>query len=282
MLKVDSRSTEELLKELKRLEKLLQNWNEELTVLARKAATSRIRAADLEERGQAATELGGLIGQLRALIAARYVEEFENAKQQHKPAGIGLSHEQIESYIQQGIAACDQYNFHLAVDAFNTILYSDTKNALAYYYRGLTFFRMAGYRQAMLDFTESIHANPEFSDSYLYRAKAYRNWGKPEDAIKDLDEAIRLSPQNVDAYRQRGFLLYERKQYQAALVDLTETIRLNSTDAEAYYFRAGVYMALGDYEKALADCETALKHRPEYWAAKQFLNEIHAKIANDA
>ena len=72
------------------------------------------------------------------------------------------------------------------------------------YASGVALGERARWEEAISEFDEAIHLDPQYAPAYLYRGGAYFRLGQFERAIQDYDEAVRLDPRLAEAYVGRG------------------------------------------------------------------------------
>ena len=81
-------------------------------------------------------------------------------------------------------------------------------------------------------------------DVYYNRGLSYFNLKKYEEAIKDFDKVIELSPDKSNAYYNRGHSKSYLGQYEEGIKDFKKVLEFNEDDAEAIY-----YIGLEDMRK---------------------------------
>ena len=71
--------------------------------------------------------------------------------------------------------------------------------------RGLAYFDLGNYTQAIADFNRAIEIDPRFGEAYNNRGTAYGSLGNYTQAIADFNRAIEINPRYGKAYYNRGF-----------------------------------------------------------------------------
>jgi tetratricopeptide (TPR) repeat protein len=96
------------------------------------------------------------------------------------------------------------------------------------------------YEQALIDFTEAIHANPHLAEAHLGRGHACRALDHFENAREEFDEAIRLAPKDWRGFYASGRLYQSTNQFENAAKDfdqasaIVEEVRDPGYQAEKY------------------------------------------------
>ena len=97
----------------------------------------------------------------------------------------------------------------------------------SYFNRGITYYKLHKYQQAINDFNQAIKYNCDDEGSYYYLGLAYRNLDKYSNAIENYTKAIKVNPTFIDAYIERGLVyMYGIGDYCKAKEDFTEVIKL--------------------------------------------------------
>lgn len=128
-------------------------------------------------------------------------------------------------------------------------LYPDA--TIAYNMRGIAYYNMGQFQQAIIDYTEAVEIAPEFEEALINRGNAFYSVGDYQQAITDYSKALDLNPQRDAAYSNRGSAYAGIENYSLAIKDFNEAIRLNPNNARAYYNLALIYLELNSYEQAL-------------------------------
>ena len=91
----------------------------------------------------------------------------------------------------------------------------------------LTYNRNKVWENGVTLFTDVIKKNPNYGDGYNSRGVAYFNMQRYNEAIKDYNKAISLKPDFVEAYNNRGNAYYVLNKYNEAINDWEKAIQLN-------------------------------------------------------
>jgi len=86
------------------------------------------------------------------------------------------------------------------------------------------------FTRAISDYTEAIRINPNFTEAYFWRGVSYFRLQSYNKAIEDFSQAIRINPNYADAYNERGKAYSWVKNYARAKADFATAYRLNPAD----------------------------------------------------
>ena len=131
--------------------------------------------------------------------------------------------------------AYDQYKdnpYHAAV-ILTKVITNNTKDAYAYYNRGLAYIIQGNYDQAILDFSKTIELVPTYRDEYLYRAIAYHCKGVKRDDVKYVRNIWTLINYIQDEYRWSRYVGNE-----SWVLYGLEKSGLNKEPAKTYFQKA--------------------------------------------
>lgn len=179
-----------------------------------------------------------------------------------------------ESQVKKHFASIDKYSLAIT---------KDENNAKLYYARGLDFYLVQDFSNAIADFTKAIVSDGSFFPAYFNRSVArYKQLeyqkaeqeasgdavgtGNPSSIVKnidyeivrkDLDQVILLAPDFAYAYFNRANVFALLKDYRAAIADYTKSIELDPSLSEAYYNRGLTYIYTGKVKEGVADLSKA-------------------------
>lgn len=120
---------------------------------------------------------------------------------------------------------------------------------------------------------------------YYTRGLNFYYMDKYNEAVNDFSQALRLNPQDVDVLERRGWVYYKLDRYQEALQDFNLAINLDALEPHALRGRAVTYVALKEYNNALIDYTNALKygsHKHKNWWLRGYLNLYELKNYDQA
>jgi len=117
--------------------------------------------------------------------------------------------------------------------------------------------------EAVSIYTRIIEAKPVPPEPVLavihkHRGMAYFALNKYEEAIEDFDKSISFDPNAFRTYYYKGIVYSIAQKYQEAVDCFTQSLELNEFQAHTHYRRALSYFEMGEYEKSMSDVNDAL------------------------
>ena len=171
---------------------------------------------------------------------------------------INNNPDDIDAYIERGLAYYDSGQYDLAIRDFSRVLSINAYNPDALYYRGLTYGKIQQYSKAIYDFETLLTADPFSADAYRMLGFVHFQIQEYEQAVEDYNSGLDLDPADDLIYLYRGDALYALQDYRAALKDYNQALQLAPDNAGTYCARANAHFNLKDYESVVRDCNSAI------------------------
>lgn len=168
-----------------------------------------------------------------------------------------------QEYFDIGNEHFDNREYEDAIECYSNVINLVPNFVVAYYNRGLCYYRKGKYEQATIDFSKAISINPNEKDAYIQRAECYSALGIDHKAIEDYTEIIRLDPYNTEGYELRASRYEKNSEYNYAIADYTKIIALDPINAVPFSNRAKCYMEIKEYNKALNNFNKSIELDPE-------------------
>lgn len=164
-----------------------------------------------------------------------------------------------EDMLEKGKSLMKEGKFRDALTYLNKAIEGDNTNHEALNARGVVYYELREYTNALLDYDQALKLKPDYYRPYYNRAllKVAQNDG--QGALKDYAEAIRLDSRNAEIFVNRGQLLAALGQADAALRDFDQAVTLDETNALAWYNRGNVLFQREDFDRAIENFEKAVK-----------------------
>jgi len=121
-------------------------------------------------------------------------------------------------------------DLNAAIERYNHSIRFDPEAAIAYYWRGVAYYRLKQIDSAQPDFQKSIDLDPHHFDSYLmmdYVLLESKQW---DDIIGYWNQFLDLEPDHARAYLERAGTHYHRKDFASSLEDLKAACNLGNDE----------------------------------------------------
>ena len=148
------------------------------------------------------------------------------------------------------------------IEEYTEKIEKEPNNDIYYNNRGLSYFLLKKYEEAINDYNRAIELNLNNASYYYNRACSYYCSNKYDKAIEDYDKAIKLNPNDACYFNNRGHSYFALNKYSEAIEDYDKAIKLDPNNASYYYKRGFSYYALNKYDKAIEDYNKAIKLDP--------------------
>ncbi|WP_373528172.1 tetratricopeptide repeat protein [Nostoc sp.] len=132
------------------------------------------------------------------------------------------------------------------------------------YNRGTDKYQRKDYQGAIEDYNQALKINPNYVHAYNDRGRARYALGYKKEAIEDYNQALKINPNYVHAYNNRGLARYALLDNKEAIEDYNQALKINPNYSIAYNNRGLARYALLDYKEAIEDYSQALKINPNY------------------
>jgi tetratricopeptide (TPR) repeat protein len=183
------------------------------------------------------------------------------------------------AYYNRGVSHRQRDEEDQALADYTKAIETDPKYQEAYVNRGVILSDRNEYDKAISDFTKGIELNPKDERAYANRAWTFTQKDDFTRAIRDYTKAIELDGKDADSYAGRAWANYKAKKLPQALSDASKSLDLKGGDANVLDTRAHIYEALGRREEAIADFRRALEADPELQSSKEGLARLTTRAS---
>lgn len=167
-----------------------------------------------------------------------------------------------QEHLRRGIAHLDAQRWNAARSEFSSAIDLNPTNALAFDYRGCSYFAEGAADEAIRDFSRVIELEPQNYRGYMGRGNAYRAKHSFALALADLGRSIGLNPSNSAALNSRAAVFNAMDDFTNVVRDCSSSLRLNPQDAKVLVMRGHAYWQNADYKAALNDFRSAIQTDP--------------------
>jgi len=204
--------------------------------------------------------LNGFLVALKAegAFARRWAEVIEQAGEESGSAAVSVWGKKLMA----GRKAREERRYEEVTAMYSELVeYPQLEKAWrveAFARRGVTYYVMEEYEQALADFNQALALEPSLDWAIASRAQVYYVLGCLDKALADFDQALALDPDLDWAIASRGETYRRMGRYEEALTDFDRAVDLDPDHAWAIASRGQVHQALGQYDEALADFDRAI------------------------
>ncbi|RKU24892.1 hypothetical protein C6497_17125 [Candidatus Poribacteria bacterium] len=159
---------------------------------------------------------------------------------------------------------------HRAIEALTQAIHNDPSYAEAYIQRGLIFFQLQRYKEAITDYTQTLSLNRYSADAYAGRGDTYRALNNLPQALEDYTASLKTR-RSAQIFTKRAKCYIESGRIDEALDDYSYIIKRRPT-AMAYYNRGKAYyrkylLSKNDEEIAniaIEDFDKSIEMQPKF------------------
>ena len=216
---------------------------------------------------QLAAALNGFLAALEAQrsFARRWAEMVMCAGEDAEARAM----QQWGQRLVEGLKAYEENRYQAASEMFTALLecpeVEEPWHAVAFSHRGVTYWLMERYEEALADFDRALELEPDMAWAIAGRGETYRLMERYEEALADFDRALELKPDMAWAIAGRGQVYGEMGRYEEALADFDRALELEPDEDWYLYNHALIYQALGQTDRAQADLTMAIQHTQEMY-----------------
>lgn len=143
-------------------------------------------------------------------------------------------------------------DYNEAVSYLDLSLEKDPDYALAYRWRGDSYYELGRYSSAAEDYIQAYTIEP--NNLHAQKAgDAFFYGGDYRSAVEWFSKAINESPIYFSDYQSRGLAHEALGEFEFAIADLDKAIEINPDNSLNYYWRGMINLSAGNYEAALND-----------------------------
>ena len=167
-----------------------------------------------------------------------------------------------------------------ALDLLTQAITQDSTYKDAFFHRGIMFFKMANYGQAIEDFDQAYTLDPGLDIIWMYKGFAYRNQGRLDDALACFSNYIIENPTDTSAYSYiiRGKMKYELGDFEGAVEDYDMAVKLKPFEEKYYYYRFMALYEAKEYKKALQSVSKLIQSAPGFYGYYFYKGNIYQDL----
>ena len=215
---------------------------------------------------------------LTIILASRFVT-WDRLKGVDRNAVIHLT-----DGITNGTKLLNEGKRYDAIKMLTQVIEVEPRFAEAYIMRGLAYYQLAHYKEAIADFTETISLKKYAADAYARRGDVHRTLNDIDNAINDYSASLKRS-KNASVLSKRGKCYLETGRFQDAISDYSYVVK-HRPNAIAYYNRGKAYYeSYQNSDKkteildlALDDSNKAIELQPKFAIAYLLRGDVHGQL----
>lgn len=116
---------------------------------------------------------------------------------------------------------------------------TNPKLAEAYNNRGLAFYNLNLYQEALQDFSQSIRMKSNYAEAFNNRGNVYYALDQYEKAQADFDQSLKLKPKYSKAQMNRGLVFFQMQKLDQACDDFRKACDLGECDGLQWSMQNG-------------------------------------------
>lgn len=143
----------------------------------------------------------------------------------------------IDDMLLHAISEHNKGNLEEAINTYSKILAAVSENdknviAVIRKHRGMAYFAMNKFSEALEDFNESIKYDPNAYRTYYYQGIVYSIIKDYDNAIKCFSQSIEINQFQAHTHFRRAMAYYEKNEYEKSMNDLNSAINLGMKPEE--------------------------------------------------
>lgn len=181
-----------------------------------------------------------------------------------------------------GALALKQGNYQEAIEHFKGELEADPTNARAHYDRGLAWYHLGEYGEALCDLDEAVCLAPKNRPILQLRAKLLFLLDRIEEASAAYETVLAQEPEAEKEWWSSertwlgGAIALKQGNYCEAIAQFDAVLDVDPTHSRVYNDRGEAWYRQGEYEPALRDFDRAVELDPEHFV--YYINRANARM----
>jgi tetratricopeptide (TPR) repeat protein len=155
-----------------------------------------------------------------------------------------------EAWYNKGLVYYKMKKYNEALECYNKALEIDPYYAEAWNNKGNVYYKMKEYNEALECYNKALEINSFDAGAWNNKGNVYYKMKKYNEALECYEEAIKLNPYYAEAWYNKGLVYYEMKKYDEAIKCYNKATDINPYDAKVWNNKAGVYIEMKKYDEA--------------------------------
>jgi Tfp pilus assembly protein PilF len=166
-----------------------------------------------------------------------------------------------------------------AIQEYQKALVTDPQSSLLHSNLASVFIQKNNPVLAIEELKQSIGLAPEAIQPHALLALVYAAQGKADLAtgeyILALENATKFEPKNIDIYKGLGVIYLQQNKLKQAEGIFKLIVNMAPADPEAHFYLGSIYYNLEDYPSVERELKSAVKLKPGYHEALNFLGYFY-------
>lgn len=127
-----------------------------------------------------------------------------------------------------------------ALNYWSRAISSKQNTAPAYNNRGLAYYELKRYKEAIDDYTQAIKLDPAYAVAYNNRGNSYYELSEYQLALRDFNQSLKLKPNYSKAYLNRALAYYQLNNNTEACGDFQKSCEQGDCDGMKWAMKNGI------------------------------------------
>ena len=155
--------------------------------------------------------------------------------------------------VGDGITLYNSGKYEDAIKIFNSVISANSKDAIAYHYKGLSYIQLRKDSEAAESLLKAISINPSYTKPYMDLVLCYERLGKYEEALSVVNNLITVDSQYKDVYFEQAKIYNALGKYQESIASFKKQRGIDASNLWSSLYVSVGLMKQEDYESALND-----------------------------
>ena len=136
----------------------------------------------------------------------------------------------LEKTMLRALEAHSNHDLDTAIELYGVILGMKLESrvrSLVYNHRGMAYFSLGNYRQAVKNFTQAIHFDPTSDRNFANRGLCYRVMKRYDQALLDFTMALKIDPNRPDVCFGLAHTYFDMEELTKALIMCEKVLEIN-------------------------------------------------------
>lgn len=190
----------------------------------------------------------------------------------HFVAALAIEPGRVPPRINLGLLLIQERRYEEALEHFRIALAKEPRNETILNYTGVALVEQGNASKAMIFFEKALEIRPGYLGALSNLGNALLRAGRPREAIARYTKVLDLKPNHDDVLTNLGGAYVLIQSFEQARPPLEQALAQNDENEIAHLNLALALYGLGKQEDARRHIQRALRIRPDYKNAREFLS----------